>query len=224
MTLLACFVLGFFNSYAYQMALGLDASWMHETPLSWLRWGLKSIVAPLTLIVAVSLPSWWSAKSSRSFEEFRAPPTRSSAACGPRSPGWCAPDRLDALVGARLADCGAVSVFDWWVEFWRHPGLLNATLTAVDDASVGALSQLAPTNYDNHTAYRQVLSIGVLGMLFGWSRVASCGAPRRARGTAPDGRRDRDRCLYCHPARRAVSHPLAQRRRKSALRRECVLR
>ena len=179
--LLACFVLGFFNSYAYQMALGLDASWMPETPLSWLRWGLKSIVAPLTLIVAVSLAVLVVGEvialvrrvSSTADEKFRSV----SAAIA----RWVLRTGLTPSSALALLIVALSLVFDWWVVFWRYPDLLNATLTAVDDASVGALSQLAPTNYDNHTAYRQVLSIGVLGMLFGWSRVARVAARRGER-------------------------------------------
>jgi eukaryotic-like serine/threonine-protein kinase len=181
LALVACLVLGFFNSYTYYNALGLDASWMHETPLSWLRWGFKSIVAPLTLILAVSLVSLVVTEvialvrrvSSTADEKFRTASapintfllrtgfTRSTALA------WL-------LVALSL-------VFDWWVVFWQYPDLLNATMTAVDDASVEVLSRLAPTNYDTHAAYRQVLSLGLLGMVFVLSRVVRTASRRGER-------------------------------------------
>ena len=72
-------------------------------------------------------------------------------------------------------------LFDWWIIVWQFPDLLTATLTSIDTASPEMLARLAPANYDEQVAYRQMLSIGALAMAFGLFKVSQMASRRGER-------------------------------------------
>jgi serine/threonine-protein kinase len=180
-TVAALLVLGFFNSFTYSFTFGLESADLNEGPLDWLRWGAKSMVAPLALMIVVSIVILLSTEvvalvrrvstvADQKFRDAGASLERAVLRIGLTPPS--------ALACVLLV---LALTFDWWVIVWRFPELLSATMTPIDTASTAMLARLAPSNYDEQTAYRQVLSLGVLGLAFGLFKVVRLSARRGER-------------------------------------------
>jgi serine/threonine protein kinase len=179
--LLLLSVLGFLTSFTYSYALGLDDSFAHDGPLSWLRWGLKSLVAPLALMTGISLVVL---VASEVVKLVRRVSTVTDRACRRVAEVLIALVEQTGLPASSALACLVVVLsvtFAGWVIFARFAALLAAVFTPIDQASTEVLSRLAPGNELEHNTYRQVLSLGVLAMIFGWTIVVQVAARRGER-------------------------------------------
>jgi serine/threonine protein kinase len=173
---LVAFVLGFFNSWAYAYSLGLDSSFMQEGPLSWLRWGFKSMVAPLFLITAVSILALVAIEVVGLVRRVSPAADRAFRRVGKYQ--LTLVQRTGLTPSAALA-CLVVALsaaFLAWVLFVRFVDLRAALNTPIDLATTDLLERLSLGNAAEHDANRQILTLGVFGMFFGWAivhRIAS---------------------------------------------------
>jgi hypothetical protein len=71
--------------------------------------------------------------------------------------------------------------FAAWIRFSRFSSLGAAMATPIDRAPNDVLYLLSPANESEHVAYRQLLSLGVLGTIFGWVAVRRIASRRRER-------------------------------------------
>jgi serine/threonine protein kinase len=179
--LLLLSVLGFLTSFTYSNALGLDDSFAHDGPLSSLKWGLKSLVAPLALMTGVSLVVL---VASEVVKLVRRVSTVTDRACRRGAEVLIALVEQTGLPASSALACLVVVLsvtFAGWVIFGRFAVLLAAVFTPIDQASTEVLSRLAPSNELEHNTYRKVLSLGVLAMIFGWTIVVQVAARRGER-------------------------------------------
>jgi serine/threonine protein kinase len=171
-------LMGLITSHAYTYALGLDGRFSDEGPVAWLRWGIKSLVAPLVLMIVVgtimlmlseviSLIRRMSSGGDSFMQRLCSTPVRLLGRVGLSSASTLA----DLVVLASLAFLG-------WVVFFRFAPLLVAVVTPVHEASPGVLARLSPANEAEHAAYRQLLSVAVLLMVFGWAAVVRLASRR----------------------------------------------
>jgi hypothetical protein len=154
---------------------------MNEGPLDWVHWGWKSMVAPLVVMVPVSLIVLVVAEVVALVRRV------SSAADRRLHDAGAALERFVRRVGLTPSSalaCALIAfslVFNWWVIARRFPDLVNAMLTSIDVASREMLARLGPANYDEQVAYRQVLSLGVLVMVFGLFKMSQLASRRGER-------------------------------------------
>jgi hypothetical protein len=105
---------------------------------------------------------------------------------------WCrrAGDRIARLVRrtgftpSSAIACALLAfaiAFDAWILFWRFPDLVTAMLWSIEDATPEMLSRLAPSNFDEQSAYRQTLALGVLLMGFGLFKAVQIASRRGER-------------------------------------------
>ncbi len=178
---LAAFALGFFNSWAYAYSFGLDSSFMQESPLSWLGWGFRSMVAPLFLITAVSILALVAVEVVGLVRRVSPAADRAFRQTGERFLGLV--QRTGLTPSSALA-CLVVTLsaaFLGWALFVRFADLRAAINTPIDLATTDVLARLSLGNEAEHDAHRQILTLGVFGMLFGWGVVRRITSRRRER-------------------------------------------
>jgi hypothetical protein len=173
-------VMGFINSFAYRYTFELDAGLVNEGPLDWLRWGRMSAVAPLALmalvfvvvLVASEVVALVRRVSTRADRRLRI----AGAAIARQV------QRLGMTPSSALACLLVVFAiaFDAWV-IWQFSALLNALVYSIDDATPDMLARLAPSNFDEQSAYRQLLSLGVLALAYGLYKVRRMSSERGER-------------------------------------------
>lgn len=176
---LGCVVLGFFSSWAYSYSLGLQSGFVHEGPLSWLRWGAKSMVAPAVVMTFVSIPALVMFQIGRLvFRATKLPGAAMNERLA-RTDRWIEERGLNvaSLAASVLIACGFL--FLAWVVFARFGALLSAIVTPADVASREVLARLSPANDAELTLYRQLLSVASLVLIAGWGLVLRIAARRR---------------------------------------------
>jgi hypothetical protein len=159
--LAAVWAFGSLMSMALNTTLGRSIGFSGETPLSWLVWGVRSLIAPAVLAVillgtGVALVSVWRLATTL-WGGLAARWARVRAAAASRLEA----SRLgnpNALAGLLLVLQVAALVAVWW----RFGPLIVAVLTPVDLEP--ALAPLRPDNYAEHHVFRQSLTAIVLAM------------------------------------------------------------
>jgi protein kinase-like protein len=177
----AFLALGFFNSFAYGFTLGLDSSFLREGPLDWLYWGWKSMIAPLVVMVAVVLVVFVCAEVIGLVRRVSSVADQGFRHAGAALEKSIRRTRLTPSSALACVIVVVSLVFDWWIVARQFPELLNAAVTSVDMASATMLARLGPANYDEQVAYRQVLSVAALAMVFGLFKVSQMASRRGER-------------------------------------------
>ncbi len=169
--MLLAVALGFFDSWAYGYSLSLDSTFAREGPLTWLRWGLKSMVGPVVLMTAVSLLVLIAVEVVKLVR--RVSPVADNAFRRAGKALVSAIEDAGFTPSAALATSLIVVAlaFGLWVIFGRFGNLLAAMETPIDRAADATLFRLSPANLREQALYRWILSVGVLALLFGWTVV-----------------------------------------------------
>ena len=181
LSLVIAFMLGFFNSWAYTYSLGVDSSFLHEGLLSDVKWGYKSMVAPVVLMTIVWLLALIAIEVVKLVRRVSVIADYGLRRAGNALTGFV--QRMGYTPSSALA-CALIAlslVFIVWVRVWRFDALLSAMLTPIEDASNDALFLLSPANVPEQGAYRQILSLAVLGMIAGWITVLRMASRRHER-------------------------------------------
>lgn len=163
--------LGFLNSWSYNYMLGLEGEFVHDTPLSWLRWGAKAMVAPVVVAAILSLFSLVILEVVRLARKVSPPIDEVS---------WALSRRVHVALGlagygpaTALAFTTVVASFAFlaWAYYGYFADLALAVGTPVAAASGEQLRLLAPSNEPQQQLYRQVFTLGLIGMAGGWLGV-----------------------------------------------------
>lgn len=177
-------VLGFLTTMGFNVVLGRSAGYAGETPLAWFVWGLRSLVMPAVLaiallVVALVLASTWRLAATLS-QGFR----RWSEKVGATAAAWLARSKLASptVAGSLVVVLQLLAVF----AFWRRFRLLIAGIaTTVDRSPLEALSVLGPDHFAEHDLYRQSLTAIVLVTAVAWYGVYALARHRRSRLDRP---------------------------------------
>ncbi|HSC27416.1 MAG TPA: serine/threonine-protein kinase [Vicinamibacterales bacterium] len=164
--LVLVWTLGFLTSTAFNQVLGRTAAFSDGTPLTWLTWGVRSLVAPaifalLAILALRVLLSLWQALR-------RLVPLvgRLAGRTGQRMAHTFGALRPPAL-GQLLLMLQIASVAVVWFLF---RDLIAAFTKYVDTADAAALLPLSPAN-DAHIIYRALLTLMLFGMAAAWYRL-----------------------------------------------------
>src|SRR4029079_13256962 len=130
--LLALEGLGFLSSFGYSFAFGLDSTYLNEGPLDWLRWGLKSMVAPMMAMIAVSIVALLLAEIVSLVRKVSSPTDQKLRETGAAL--------TRAIVRAGLMPSSVLtwtilalaSTYDVWMLGWQFADLFSATLWPID--------------------------------------------------------------------------------------------
>ncbi len=148
--------LGGLESLAFHTTFD-SADFAHEGALDWLRWGLKSTVAPVVLLLLAWLIVSFAivvrtvvlrlSRRARALDEsaqqwFRANARRLSL------------DNASVLASWLLLVAGSALLLAWW---WFFP-LFDAYTTRITDGAAETLSRLSPAFQDEQDQYRQTFS------------------------------------------------------------------
>ncbi len=170
--------MGFLNSWSYNYILGIEGSFVHDTPLSWARWGLKSMVAPLVVSASMWLFGLVVLELCRLIRKI-----------SPRIDAltWAASRRIQAvlsrtgytLVEALAFATVALSFLFFFVAYFGYfAELALAVGTTVSSATDRQLRLLSPSNEPQQQLYRQVFTLGLAAMSGAWVFVRRLGHER----------------------------------------------
>lgn len=173
--------MGFLNSWSYNYMLGIEGNFVRDTPLTWARWGVKSMVAPL--VVSASL--WL-------FGLVVLELCSLTRKISPRidALSWAASRRIQVALsrtGYTLVEALAFAtvalsfLFFAVVYFGYFAELALAVGTTVSSATERQLRLLSPSNEPQQQLYRQVFTLGLAAMSGAWLFVWRVGAERNER-------------------------------------------
>ena len=161
--------MGFVCSVAYNVGLGRTRTFGAESPLAWPYWGLRSLIAPMVLIIAVWILAmnasglWRLVVTLLGFESRRTPFEAIGRAIS------TALDGVSTLVLSQLllaVHVGVLVVFVW--RFWPILNALSAYAGFGDLQSPTELLPLRPSNFQAHNGYRQILTMTLLVSSAAW--------------------------------------------------------
>ncbi len=159
--------LGFLSSMALNNTLGRSSEFANESPLAWLIWGIRSLVAPAVYMAIAAIPVVLLASAWRLLNRVSSPIRRSSDAIRMRAAGISTTLRLtDPVVLGQVLF--AFEVLAFYLVWWRFEPLLLASSTFIADADVAELAKLRPDNIDEHILYGRVLAMLILFFGLAW--------------------------------------------------------
>jgi hypothetical protein len=172
-------VAGFVSTAAFDLTFGRTGGFGAETPLDWLVWGLRSLVAPVTymtisavllsLVVAIGRVVCRIVPPCRSF----AIRTGQRLVAFARGHELTDPNLLMQIVAAAGA-CGVASLA------WTYWDEVTAFAIYIDDAPASDLARLQPANEPRFDAYARLLE--QLLLLYGIALFSVYRITRRTRG------------------------------------------
>ncbi|HEX6315999.1 MAG TPA: serine/threonine-protein kinase [Gemmatimonadaceae bacterium] len=163
--LLLIWTLGFLTSAAFDQVLG-RTEFSDDTPLTWLTWGIRSIVSPALYALLAILAIRIAASLTQAVGRLLPPVGHAAARVRRRVAGGVS--RLATTYGAGqlLVLAQVVSVFVVWLLF---RDLIGAFTQYVNTADASALRPLSPQN--TQVLYRTVLTLLLLAMATAWYHV-----------------------------------------------------
>lgn len=173
--------LGFLSTWSFNYMLGNEGSFVTETPASWLRWGVKSLVAPAVVAAGMTLLAFLCLEVFRLARRI-SPPLDELV--------WTLSGRVNGFLhkagygpANALAFAVVVASFAFFVVayFGYFADLALAVGTTLNDASPEQLRLLAPSNEPAQQVYRQVFTMGLSGMLVAWMGVRRMARSHRER-------------------------------------------
>jgi Protein kinase domain len=160
-TAVACLLLGFINSMAFNAALERTAV-AHESISDWLTWGAKSLIGPIANLAQVAIgvlavAAVWRflRKLSHGFNRWSERTTLALSGLV-RSLGLREPEAFGQFAFVLGLGYLLIVVF-------AHGTLTSAMFTFLSHMTPQQLAVLAPTNADEHYSYRSMLDLLVLG-------------------------------------------------------------
>jgi hypothetical protein len=160
-TAVACLLLGFINTMAFNAALErTDVA--NESIVAWLTWGAKSLVGPVANVAQIAIgvlavAALWRLlrRVSNGFNRWS---ERTSIAISGfvRRLGLREPEAFGQFAFI-------VGLAYLLIVFLLHRTLVTATFTFLSDMTPQQLAALSPTNADEHYDYRSLLDLLVLG-------------------------------------------------------------
>lgn len=165
-------LLGFISSIAFNLTLGRSSSFVSESVVDWLVWGVRALIAPLVYMALIAatyliLMVVWRVLS-RAVQSIgrRAESLRSKLTLMRKRMGLDDP----VVVAQCLFVAGFVALAGIW---WRYADLIHAATNRLsegfDPARQAAL--LGPNNIEAHISYGQALDVLVLILSVGCYRV-----------------------------------------------------
>lgn len=174
-------LLGLLNSYSYNRFFAISGDFASYSIGSMLRWGALSLIAPLMMTVLVTIVFFFVREILRFIRQLSPPFSRLHARVSQQISMTLV--RMGLSSAPALAGLLIVStvVFVGWAVFWRFAELVNVLNWPMSALSPEAVAILAPSNQQEHYAYRQVLSGAALALMIGWYFVIKRARSRKER-------------------------------------------